>query len=222
MHGNHGLVNVRHVGVDASNQLPKLRRGGVANGVGNVDGGGTGGDGRFDHLVHKFRITAAGVFAGELDIVDQGAGVGHHLGGDRQHLSAGFAQFVLEVDVARGNKGMDAAIGRRSHGVGTGLDIAPGRPGKPTDNGSINAAHHLSDALDSAEIPGAGEGETGLDDVHSQAGELLGDRQLLLQVQAGARRLLSVPQGGIEDQYPARIAGHTGTSKRNDYELRPL
>ena len=129
---------------------------------------------------------------------------------------------MLEVDVARGNKGMDAAIRRGGHGVGTGLDIAPGRPGKATDDGSINAAHHLSDALDSAEIPGAGEGETGLDDVHSQAGKLLGDRQLLLKVQAGARRLLAVPQGGVENQYPAGIAGHTGASKRNDYELDPV
>ena len=94
---------------------------------------------------------------------------------------------MLEVDVTRSNKGVDAAVHRGGHSVGTGLDITPGRPGQATDDGSINAAHHLSDALDSAEIPGAGKGKTGLDDVHSQAGELLGDRQLLLEVQTGAR-----------------------------------
>jgi hypothetical protein len=69
----------------------------------------------------------------------------------------------------------------------------------------------VGDALHGVEVAWAGEGKTGLDDVHPQAGQLLGDRQLLLQVEAGARRLLAVAQGGVEDQHPAGVAGHQGT-----------
>ena len=48
------------------------------------------------------------------------------------------------------------------------------------------------------------------DAAEREAGQLLSDRQLLLEVQASARRLLAIAQGGVEDQYAAGIAGHKG------------
>ena len=71
MHRNHRLVDVGHRAVDAGNQFAEFSRCGIANRIRNVDGGGSSGDGGLDHLVHVFRIAAAGVLTGEFDIVDQ-------------------------------------------------------------------------------------------------------------------------------------------------------
>src|SRR5215213_7878240 len=51
------------------------------------------------------------------------------------------------------------------------------------------------------EVAGRGDREAGLDDVHAQARELMGDLELLARVQRDARRLLAVAQGGVEDDY---------------------
>jgi len=56
-----------------------------------------------------------------------------------------------------------------------------------------------------------GDREAGLDHVDAQAGELLGDLDLLLRVQGDAGRLLAVPQGGVED-VDAVAVGNLGHS----------
>ena len=224
MHGNHGLVDVGHAAVDAGDQLTEFRRSGIAHGVGDVDGGSAGADGGLNHLMHIFRIAATGVLTGELDVVDEGAGVGHHLAGDLQHLGAGFAQFVLQVDVAGGDEGVDATAGRWSNRLGAGPDVAGGGAGQAADHRARGGADRVGDALDGVEITAAGEGEASLNDVDPKAGELLGNGQLLLQIQAGAGRLLAIAEGGVEDQNPTGIARHgkEGRAKRNDYELAPF
>ena len=126
------------------------------------------------------------------------------------------------MDVAGGNEGMDAAMGGRGHRLGAGLDVTLGRPGQATDHRTIGRAHSLRNALNSREISWAGKGEAGFNDVHPQAGQLVGNRQLFLEIQAGTRRLLAIAQGGIEDQDTAGITGHSGASRRIDYELGPF
>ena len=204
------LIDVGDMAIDPIDQGTEFRRRGVADGIRDVDRGGPGSNRRLDHLIHELRIGAAGVLAGELDVFHEGAGVGHQVAGDAQHLSATLAELVLEVDVARGNKGVDAAIGGRRHRIGAGLDVALGRPGQATDHRSIGRTHTGGDALHRIEVTRTRERKTRLDDVDAKPGQLLGDRQLLLQVEAGPRGLLPITQGGVEDQYPAGIAGHGG------------
>ena len=66
----------------------------------------------------------------------------------------------------------------------------------------------MSDALHRCEIPRTGEGEARLDHVHPKTRQLLGNRQFLLQVEAGAWRLLTIPEGGVENQDATWILGH--------------
>ena len=160
--------------------------------------------------MHELRIAAAGVFAGKFHVVHQRAGVGHHLGGDRQHLGAALAQLVLEMDVAGGNKGMDAPLSSGRHRISAGLDVASSGPSQAANHRPFCRANGFGNALHGIEIASACKGEAGFNDVDAKAGQLLGDRQLLLQVQAGARRLLAIAQGGVEDQDAAGIAGHRG------------
>ena len=125
VHRDHGIADVGHVLIDASDQRTELRGGGVADGVGNVDRGGTRGNRRLNHLVKELRIAAAGVFTGELNILHKRAGVAHHLGDDAEHIGTALAQLVLEVDVAGGDEGVNAATRGWRHGIGAGLDVGP-------------------------------------------------------------------------------------------------
>ena len=54
---------------------------GVADGVGDVDGGGSGLDGDGDDLDEEVGVGAGGVFGGELDVVGEGAGEADGFGG---------------------------------------------------------------------------------------------------------------------------------------------
>ena len=112
------------------------------------------------------------------------------------------------MDVAGGDEGVNPPAGRRRDSIRTGLDIAPGCPSQSADHRSVLAAHLLGDALHSSKIAGTGERETSLDHIHTEPGQLLSDRQLLLEIEAGARRLLTIPKGGVEDQNAAWIVGH--------------
>ena len=69
----------------------------------------------------------------------------------------------------------------------------------------------LGDRLHRLEVARAGDREAGLDHVHAEPRQLLGDLQLLRLVQADARGLLAVPQGGVEEddgdsQVPAALS----------------
>src|SRR3954470_13050860 len=71
----------------------------------------------------------------------------------------------------------------------------------------------LGDPADRLEVPGRGGREAGLDDIDLQARELAGDLELLGGGQPGARRLLAVTQGRVEDPDAAggdRRAAHRG------------
>ena len=208
MHGQHRIGDVRHMLINASDQRTEFARGGVTDGVRDVDGAGTGCNGSLNHLVQKLGITAAGVLTGELDVIHQGAGVGHHVRDDGEHLLPALTQLVLQMNIAGGDEGVNPPAGRRRDSIRAGLDVATGCPGQSADHRSVLAAHLLGDALHSSKIAGTGKGETCLDHIHTEPGQLLGDRQLLLEIEAGARRLLTIPEGGVEDQNAAWIVGH--------------
>ena len=69
------------------------------------------------------------------------------------------------------------------------------------DDGPLNHVSEsaLRDGADRLEVHRRGERETGLDDVSIERGQLLGHGQFLVEVHAGAGRLLAIPQRGIEN-----------------------
>ena len=113
-----------------------------------------------------------------------------------------------KVDVAGGDEGVNPPAGRRRNSIRAGLDIAPGCPRQSADHRTVFATHLLGDALHSGKIARAGERKTSLDHIHAEPSQLLSNRQLLLEIEAGSRRLLTIPEGGVEDQNAAWIVGH--------------
>ena len=81
-------------------------------------------------------------------------------------------------------------------GVPAGADVALDAAGQTADDGALHLAR---DGLHRLEVAGAGGREAGLDHVHAQTHELVGDLELLADVEADARGLLAVAEGGIEE-----------------------
>jgi hypothetical protein len=63
----------------------------------------------------------------------------------------------------------------------------------------------LRDRFDGFEVAIGCDRETGLDDVDTQARELVGDLELLGDVERNAGRLLAVSQGRVEDSYRVHL-----------------
>src|SRR5208282_1531305 len=80
------------------------------------------------------------------------------------------------------------------------------------------APHRRRDALHGFEVAIGGDGESGLDHVHAQAVELLGQVQLFLHIHAAARRLLAVTKRGVENGDARPIHGFR-TSEKSDYSI---
>ncbi len=204
------VLAARRVLTDVADQLAVLLRHGVADGVGDVERGRAGLDGHGQHLVEEAGIAAAGVLGAELDVGAQSAGIAHHLAHPLHHLLRRHLELVLHVDGRSGQEGVDArAVGALDRLPG-GVDVVVVGAGQAGDHRRrrgpaklVDArltAHGLSDLAHRVQVARRGGREAGLDDVHTQAGQLAGDLQLLLDVQRRARRLLPIAQGGIKDQ----------------------
>jgi hypothetical protein len=199
--GDDGLLDVGHILADALDQLAEFFRHAVADGVGDVDGFGSRPNGCLDHLVEKLRIGTGGVHHGELHIVHEGLGVGHHLLGNLQHFGAGLAQLVLEVNVGGGDKGVDAGLGGGLEGFGCRFDVGLEGAGQAANHRAIGGAHLFGHLLHRLEVPGAGIGKPSFNDIDPQPGQLPGDGQLFFGVEGGAGALLPVAQGGVENEH---------------------
>ncbi len=201
-----GIGDALAQGTDERAELPGH---GVADGVGNVDGGRAGSDRGLDQAAQEIRLRAPGVLGRELHVVRVLARRPHGLDGLRQNLVGGHAQLHLHVDRRRRDEGMHPSADRRSEGLAAAGDVLLVGPGE--------AAHHaLGDrACDRVNrLPVAvGRGRKArLDDVHPQSLQLLRDPHLLFAGHGGAGALLTVAQGGVEDDemVHGQVIGRSG------------
>ena len=114
-----------------------------------------------------------------------------------QRLRAGDAELGFEVQVAGGEKGVDAVRGRGFHGARGGFDVAAPAAG---ERGDARAANLARNGLHAAQVAIGRDGETGFDDIDAESGEPVGEAQLLLVVHGAAGGLLAVAQGGVEEE----------------------
>ncbi|MNP18995.1 hypothetical protein D3C76_1115030 [compost metagenome] len=191
-------------------------RNGIAAGIRDVDGAGAGIDGGFDDAAEEVDLGAAGVFAGELHVLAEVARALDRADRLLHHLVRLHAQLVLHMDGAGGDERMDARGIGAHQCLGGAVDVGIHRP-RQAAHGAVPDA--VGDGLDRLEVAGAGDGEAGLDHVHPHAFQRLGDAQLLFLGHGGARALLAVAQGGIEDD-DAIVAAHVSLLTAPPY-VRP-
>jgi len=111
-------------------------------------------------------------------------------------------QLMLNVDIGCRNKRVDARALRASNCLPCGLDIGAMRSCKSSDNRPLNL---LRNCLYSLRITMTGDWETGLNHVDTKPSELLRYFKLLDCVQRDARRLLTVSEGRVKDQYAIAV-----------------
>src|SRR5207302_3642051 len=142
-------------------------------------------------------IGASGVLGRELHILTERFGVSYSPTDQFQDFLARLSQLVLQVNVRGGEERMDAGT----------LSLFQGFPG-PVNvklTGACECRNHRTadlgrHGLDSIEVTLRSDRETGFEDVHVQALELMRHFQLLLEIHAAAGRLLTVTQSGIENE----------------------
>ncbi len=187
------------LGDQPAKERPVLLRGGVADGVGNVERGGARLDRDAQHLDQESDVGAAGVLGRELDVGAEAARQLDHVAHLCHHLGARHLELALHVQVGAGDEGVDARLGRRLDPLPALLDVAAVGAREAADDRTVDGPHLLRDAPHRMEVVGGGRREPGLHHVDAEARELPRDLELLHAGEGRARRLLSVAQSGVED-----------------------
>ena len=182
--------------VEAAEVAGVLLRRGIADRVGDVDYRRALFDRDRADLGGEIDVGPGRVHRRELDVLAVGLGQRHRRPRLSLDVVAGALQLVLDVDVGGGDEGMDAGPARVADRSPGGVDVGLVSAGEAADHRALDPA---GDLLNRLEVPGRGDREAGLDHVDPKAAELLCDLDLLGGVEGDSRRLLAVPQGGVED-----------------------
>ena len=177
---------------------PICVRRGVADRVGDVDRRGAGVDRRLDDLAEEVELGARGVLGRELDVVAVARGpldARRPPGWTISSLSilslySRWMALVARKTWIRGSLGVLERL-PRAVDVLRRCSGPARRPARP--------ATALAICADRLEVARRGDREAGLDHVDAQVDQRVGDLQLLVQVHAGAGRLLAVAERGVED-----------------------
>ncbi len=165
MDAQHDLVDAADVLLEMADGRGVLFGDGVADGVGNVDRGGAGGDGLFDHLGQEIQFGAGRVFGRKLHVLK--ITLGALDAGDRtaHDLFLGHVQLEFAVDGAGGQEDMDARLGGFLERLPGAVDVVVVAARQAANRRALDLA---GDGLHGLEIAGRGDGEAGFDDVHAK------------------------------------------------------
>ena len=190
----------------------------VARRVGDVHDGRARLDHGFHHTGEELIVGAAGVLRVEFHVLDVLLRVLDGPDGPLQHLFPGGIELVPDVRVGRTDSGVDPAplgVLERLRGH---VDVLFHGPRQRADRGP---GHRLGDLHHRVEITRAGDRETGLDDVHTEELQGLGDLDLLHGVQLTSRDLFPVAERGVEYVHPvAHRSISSGRSLRTAAPVR--
>ena len=189
-------VQLGHVGVERLENLHVLDWRCVADRVGNVDRRGACGKRRAHNFGHKLGTRTGRIFAREFDVGNLRTRIGNRVACLLEHLLGRHPQFVFHVQIAGGDKDVEAWRFGVFKCLPRGVDIGLLRAIERSDRA---AAHMLGDEANALDLARGGDRKASLDDVHAEALKLARNLQLLLGVQADPRRLLTVTQGGIKN-----------------------
>lgn len=137
------LVSARGVLHQVLDQSAVLLRHVVANRIGNVQRRRAGLDDLAQDVAEELGVGAAGVLGRELDFVDERTRQLDGLDGAADTLLAIDLELVLQVQVRRGQEGMDTAARRGLQGLCGALDVV-GRSTRKTADRLYNYSHNIS------------------------------------------------------------------------------
>ena len=147
---DHRLVDGGHAVDEALDHAVHVRRGRVADGVGDVDGRGTGCDHRLHHPAEKVDLRARRVFRGKLDVFAQVPRPGDAGHGPREHFLLRHPQLELAVDRTRRQEDVDPRLPGVPQRLPGPVDVSLVAPRQPADDRSLHQAGDVANALEVA------------------------------------------------------------------------
>ena len=173
-------------------------------------------DGDAYHLHQKVAVRARRVFGRKLHVVAERARQAHRLAAEVEGLGTAHLQLVLEVQVARRQKDMDARPLGELQRPCRHLDVLCLCPGQGRD---ARLPYCLRNGSDGRKVSLRGHRKAGLDNVHAQILQSMSHRQLLLRGHRAARRLLAIAQCGIEESQVIRNHEFASAGKIGSVQL---
>ena len=174
----HG-VDARHVFVQKPDFGAVLFRQAVASGIGDVEDGGPGLDGRLADAGQEGIVGAAGIFGVKFHVFHKGLGQLDGRDGAGQHVLPSGAELVLNVNIRSANAGVNARVAGQAQGVGGHANVIFHGPRKAADGSVLGLG---GDGLHGGKIAGAGHRKTGLNHINAEQLELPGNEKLLVLV----------------------------------------
>ena len=203
MHGNGHIFDAVNALTQVLNARTKIPRHVISRGIGNVNDRRTGLHRSLDNTDEELLIGTPGVLGIELNIVHKVASILHGMNCALDGLVLGEMKLVAQMGGRDAQAGMDTRTLGALQGLGSYLDILIHGTCQTAYGAGVTG--NLSDFVNRLKIARAGNRKTGLDNIHVHTHKLARDDELLLGIHAGARRLLTVAQSGIED---CDFAGH--------------
>src|SRR5690349_8980877 len=139
---------------DASDERAELGGDGVAHGVGDVDGGGTGLHDRLAYLEQVFRVAAGGVHGAELQLripAKLRSAIADPLDRLGEGVLAAHPDLVLEVDLGGGDEHVEMGPLRDPDGLHGTLRVAVPAAGEASHRDTLGLA---GDAVDRLPVTG--------------------------------------------------------------------
>ena len=162
-----------------ADQLRAFARGGIADGVGDVDRGRPGLDRDLDHAAEIIVLGPGGVHRRPLHVVAEVAGMGHGVVDALGHLVHGQVR-DRAVQRRGADEGVDARAVRVPHRLPAAVDVLEVGAGQAADHRVLGAFGDLADTA--SKSPSEAIGKPGLDDVDAHLVEQRGDLQLFVRV----------------------------------------
>ena len=207
---DHGLVNIRHVVFEMTDNVEEMRWHRIPDRIRDVDCCRSRVDRLFDDFTKEIEFRAGRVFRGELDIVREFGGSLYHVDRALDDLLLVHLQFVFAMNSAGCKEHMQPRLPGFFKRFDRSIDVIDPAPGETAD-GRLRS-EFAGDLPDGFEIAGRGDGKPRLNHVDTQFHQSPGNLHLLVGGHAAAWRLFAVAQSCVEDRN--YVAGHRGFSLR--------
>ncbi len=190
------LVDVRHAVKQHGHQFGIFGRRGVSNRIGDVDGGRTGINGRFDATAQEVMFGTRTVFCRPFNIVGELARQCHTFNHLFQNAFRFHLQFVFHMQRACGDEGVDTLVLSRFQCLCRAFDVALGGTCQRTDGRSFDL---LGDFMDGLEVAVRCDGKACFDDINLQFRQCVRHAQLFIKRHRCTRGLFPITQSGVEN-----------------------
>ena len=179
-------------------QGAKFRWNRVARCIRHIDHFGSGADHFAEHLHQKIRIAARRILSRELDIIHELLSMAHSLHGGFDNLLPRHSQLVFQVDIRRGNEGVDARVFGVFHRFQGPVDV----PFLGTcETNDPRPADLLTYSAYRVEVTVRRGGKSRFDHIDAKLLQLAGNNYFLFNGHARAGRLFAIAERGIENLY---------------------